>query len=375
MLPYIRRRLGVKLFLSYLVIILVGILVLAASAEFAIPSAFDRHMSNMMSSSSMGIMGDMGTDLFTSFTNAFNEALTLAALAAFSAAVAVSFFVSRQVTSPVRAMMTASRNIANGHYDQRVNIAGSPEDGDELTQLAISFNQMAEKLAQTENMRRQLIGDVSHELRTPLTAIKGSMEGLLDGVLPPTPETFQNIYREADRLQRLVAGLQELSHVEAGAASLKLEPRDITPLVESVTQRLQPQFQEKEISLDLQIPASLPSVLLDEDRLSQVIINLLGNALQYTPEGGQVSLTVQQIGKEIEVRVKDSGIGIPAEHIAHLFTRFYRVDKSRSRAGGGSGIGLTIAKHLVEAHGGRIWAESGGTNKGSTFKFTLPIVI
>jgi len=320
-------------------------------------------------------MGDMGTDLFTSFTNAFNEALTLAALAAFSAAVAVSFFVSRQVTSPVRAMMTASRNIANGHYDQRVNIAGSPEDGDELTQLAISFNQMAEKLAQTENMRRQLIGDVSHELRTPLTAIKGSMEGLLDGVLPPTPETFQNIYREADRLQRLVAGLQELSHVEAGAASLKLEPRDITPLVESVTQRLQPQFQEKEISLDLQIPASLPSVLLDEDRLSQVIINLLGNALQYTPEGGQVSLTVQQIGKEIEVRVKDSGIGIPAEHIAHLFTRFYRVDKSRSRAGGGSGIGLTIAKHLVEAHGGRIWAESGGTNKGSTFKFTLPIVI
>jgi signal transduction histidine kinase len=374
MFPYIRRRLGAKLLLSYLVIIIVGILVLAASAEFAIPSAFARHMSNMMGSSSMGIMGDMGTDLFTNFSNAFNEALALAALAAFSAAVIVSIFVSRQVTSPVRAMMAASRNIADGHYDQRVNVAGSPEDGDELAQLAISFNQMAEKLAQTESMRRQLIGDISHELRTPLTAIKGSMEGLLDGVLPPTPETFQNIHREADRLQRLVTDLQELSRVEAGAISLELKPRDIIPLTESVTQRLQPQFQEKEISLVIEIPASLPVVLIDEDRFSQVLINLLGNALQYTLEGGKVSLSAQQVGQEIQVRVKDTGIGIPVEHLPHLFTRFYRVDKSRSRVGGGSGIGLTITKHLVEAHGGRIWVESEGSDRGSIFQFTLPIV-
>jgi histidine kinase len=374
MFPYIRSRLGVKLFLSYLVIIIVGILVLAASAEFAIPSAFDRHMVNMMGSSSMGMMGDMGTDLFTSFTNAFNEALTLAALAAFTAAVAVSFFVSRQVTSPVRAMMTASRNIADGHYDQRVNVIGSPEGGDELTQLAISFNQMAEKLAQTESMRLQLIGDVSHELRTPLTAIKGSMEGLLDEVLPPTPETFQNIHREADRLQRLVADLQELSRVEAGAVPLELKPGDITPLIESVTQRLQPQFQEKKISFVIEIPPSLPAVLIDGDRISQILINILGNALQYTPAGGRVSLNTKLLGKEIEVSVEDNGIGIPMENLPHLFTRFYRVDKSRSRAGGGSGIGLTITKHLVEAHGGRIWVKSEGTDRGSTFKFTLPIV-
>ncbi len=373
---YIRRHLGVKLFLSYLVVIVVGIIVLATSAEFAIPPAFDRHMANMMDGSMVGMnmMGEMGTDLFTSFTKAFNEALTFAALAAFIAAVAVSFFVSRQVTSPVRAMMTASRKIADGHYDQRVNIAGSPEDGDELAQLAISFNQMAEKLAQTENMRRQLIGDVSHELRTPLTAIKGSMEGLLDGVLPPTPETFQNIHREADRLQRLVADLQELSRVEAGAIALELKPGDIVPLIGSVTQRLQPQFQEKEISLVVDMPSSLPVILMDEDRISQVLINMLGNALQYTPEGGHVSLKAQVLGKEIEVCVKDSGIGIPAEHLPHLFTRFYRVDKSRSRAGGGSGIGLTISKYLVEAHGGRIWVESGGLDRGTVFLFTLPII-
>jgi histidine kinase len=374
MFPYIRRRLGVKLFLSYIVVIIIGILLLAASAEFAIPSAFDRHMSNMMGSSSMGMMSDMGTDLFTNFSNAFNEALTLAALAAFFAAVAVSFFVSKQVTSPIGAMTAASQNIADGHYDQRVNVVGPPEDGDELTRLAISFNQMAEKLAQTESFRLQLIGDVSHELRTPLTAIKGSMEGLLDGVLPPTPETFQNIHREADRLQRLVDNLQELSRVEAGAFLLELKPGDIGTVIESVTQRLQPQFQEKDISLVLEMPPSFLSVLIDEDRISQVLINILGNALQYTPEGGHVSLTVQQSGKMIEVRVRDNGIGIPVEHLPHLFTRFYRVDKSRSRAGGGSGIGLTISKHLTEAHGGRIWAESEGTGLGSTFIFTLPIV-
>jgi len=373
---YIRQHLGVKLFLSYLVVIVVGIIVLATSAEFAIPPAFDRHMANMMDGSMMGMnmMGEMGTDLFTNFTKAFNEALTFAALAAFIAAVAVSFFVSRQVTSPVRAMMTASRKIADGHYDQRVNIAGSPEDGDELTQLALSFNQMAEKLAQTENMRRQLIGDVSHELRTPLTAIKGSMEGLLDGVLPPTPETFQNIHREADRLQRLVADLQELSRVEAGAIPMELKPGDIIPLIESVAQRLLPQFQEKEISLAIEIPSSLPVVLMDDDRISQVLINILGNALQYTHEGGHISLKAQVLGKEIEMCVKDSGIGIPADHLPHLFTRFYRVDKSRSRARGGSGIGLTITKHIIESHSGRIWAESEGAGEGSTFSFRLPVV-
>jgi histidine kinase len=297
----------------------------------------------------------------------------LATLAAFIAAVAVSIFISRQVTSPVRTMMTASRYIADGHYDQRVQVSETPGEGDELAQLAVSFNQMAEKLAQTENMRLQLIGDVSHELRTPLTAIKGSMEGLIDGVLPPNPETFQNIYQEADRLQRLVSDLQELSRIENNAVPLELESRNIIPLIESVAQRLQPQFQEKNIAIDISIHPSLPEVLIDQDRIAQVLINILGNALQYTPEGGRVSLTTEFFGKEIMIKVEDTGIGIPKEHLPHLFTRFYRVDKSRSRVGGGSGIGLTISKHLIEAQGGQIWAESQGNHKGSTFAFTLPI--
>ena len=382
MLKRIRQHLGWKIFISYLVIILVGIIVLATSTEFAIPSAFDRHMSAMMpmmddSNMGMGMMGtsvDLEVDLFSSFRNAVNEALTQAALAAFVAAVAVSLFISRQVVTPVREMMVASQHIANGHYDERVRVSGDPNQADELAQLALSFNRMAEKLDQTENMRRQLIGDVSHELRTPLTTIKGSMEGLIDGVLEPTPEIFLQIQREAERLQRLVTDLQELSRVEARAVPLEVQPVDYGKLVETVCKHMQNQFEDKGVNWHTEIAPALPYILVDEDRISQVIINLVGNALQYTPENGLVSVTVSQVGGEIHTRVRDTGIGIPVEHLPHIFTRFYRIDKSRSRAGGGSGIGLTIAKHLVEAHGGRIWAESEGAGKGSTFIFTLPHV-
>jgi len=378
----IRQHLGWKLFLSYLVIILVGITVLATSTEVVIPSAFDRHLAVMMPmmtdrNMGMGMKGittDLEADLFASFHNAVNEAMTRSALAAFLTAVIVSLLISRQVVTPVRGMMAASRRIAEGNYAERVQISGNPEEADELGQLAISFNRMAQKLAQTENMRRQLIADVSHELRTPLTTIKGSMEGLMDGVLPAIPETFQQIQMEAERLQRLVADLQELSRVEAGASPLEPTSTAINLLVESIAQRLATQFDEKGVSLELDIPDDLPPVLVDPDRISQVILNLMGNALQYTPTGGVVSVQCSVIrDQELEITVRDNGVGIPHEHLSHVFDRFYRVDKSRSRAGGGSGIGLTIAKHLIEAHGGQIWVESEGAGKGSAFTFSLPV--
>jgi histidine kinase len=336
-------------------------------------------MTSMMGDGSMMGMdmsgSMMGNDLYASFRSAMGEALLRAGFAAFIVAVGVSIFISRRVVSPVLEMTEASQYIAEGHYDHRVEIPGNISTGDldELARLALNFNQMAEKLYQTEDMRRQLIGDVSHELRTPLTTIKGSMEGLLDGVLPPTPETYQNIYREADRLQRIVSDLQELSRVESNAVPLEMKPSQISSLIESVIQRMRPQFEEMGVSIIIEIPTSLPFVLIDEDRLAQVLINIIGNSLQYTPENGEVAIRVKQSGKFVEVSVQDDGIGIDVEHLPHLFTRFYRVDKSRSRARGGSGIGLTIAKKLVEAHGGNIWAESAGVDKGSTFRFTLPI--
>ena len=378
-----RSKLALKLFLSYLLIIFISLVVLFVSVEFVIPNAFDRHMSSMMRESGMsggmGMMtGDsMGNDLYLGFRSAVADALLKAGLLAFMIALGASLLISRKVVFPIQEITKASRYIADGHYDQRVTLPNSAQAGnpDELGQLALSFNQMAENLDQTETMRRQLIGDVSHELRTPLTTIKGSMEGLLDGVLPATPETFENIHREASRLERLVSDLQELSRVESGAVTLVLSPLEISGLIGSVIKHLKPQFSEKKVSLELEISDSLPPVNADQDRLSQVLINLLGNALQYTPEEGKVSLSVHRDEDSIIIRITDTGIGIPPEHLPHLFTRFYRVDKSRSRAGGGSGIGLTIAKSIVESHGGRIWVESGGPGKGSTFTFTLPVVL
>ena len=377
LLSIVRSRLGWKLFLSYLVVILVGVIVLASSVELFIPSAFDRHMSSMgpMMETMMGAsQGEVNPDLFASFRTGVNEALTLAALAAFVVAVLVSVFVSRQVVAPVREMMAASQSIAEGHYSERIRLIGNPSKGelDELAQLALSFNQMAARLEQTETMRRQLIGDVTHELQTPLTAIKGSMEGLIDGVLPVEDATYQQIYREADRLQKLVDDLQELSWVEAGTYELNHHQLSISELVMATVARLGLQFEEKGVTLDTDVSTELPFITGDKDRLGQVLLNLVGNALQYTPPGGRVQISARQQGNEVHVAVSDTGMGISPEHLPHLFTRFYRVDRSRSRAGGGSGIGLTITKHLVEAHSGRIRAESPGPGKGSTFTFTLP---
>jgi len=384
MIEYIRRHLGAKLFLTYLMVILVGVFVLASTTQMALPTAFNRHMIGMMVGDGRGPMMGPGwsegqsqgqgitmmQDLYEGFRASFNEALTWAALAAVALALFVSMIFSRSVVAPVGAMITASQRIAEGHFGERVAVGGV----DELGQLAGCFNQMAAQLEQVESMRRQLIGDVAHELRTPLTAIKGSMEGLMDGVLPATTETYQLIHQEAGRLSRLVDDLQELSRVEAGAYKLTLKPAAVADLVDTALQRLNRQFDDKGVSLAADLPADLPPVLADEDRIGQVLLNLIVNALQYTPSGGGVRVTAARHNEEVRIAVTDSGIGIPAKYLPHIFTRFYRVDKSRSRrAGGGSGIGLTIAKHLVEAHGGRIWAESKGEGKGSTFMFTLPL--
>ena len=376
MISAIRSRLAWKLFLSYLIVIIVGVLALAAAAEIAIPSSFERHLAAMSSMMGQGGMGmNMEANLFSNIRLAFNEALSLAALAAILVAVVASVLFSRQIVAPVRQMEEVSQRIAEGHYEERVEIPGSldPSEMDELDNLGVSFNQMAAKLDQTESMRRQLIGDVAHELRTPLSTIKAAMEGLIDGVLPARPDTFQQVIREADRMQRLVYDLQELSRVEAGAYTLEPESQSVGKLVKAARERLEQQFREKNVNLRVELPAELPKVWADESRINQVLLNLLGNALQYTPSGGDVGISANAHAEHVTIRIHDTGRGIPPEHLTYIFNRFYRVDKSRSRAGGGSGIGLTIAKHIVEAHGGRVWAESPGADQGSTFSFTLPI--
>ena len=375
---YIRARLGLKLFLSYLAVLLVGVSVIWAATQIATPRAYARHLAFMEEQMGAGFMMGQGqgqgqgrgmmADFYENFQASFNEALLMAVLSATVIAVLVSWLLSRSIVSPVQAIMSASQRIAAGHYDERVNAQGA----DEIAQLAARFNQMASHLEQVETMRRQLIGDVTHELRTPLTSIKGYMEGLVDGVLPANPETFNQIHHEADRLSRLVDDLQELSRVESKAYSLDVRSVSVSSLVQTTLKRLSPQATAKRITLRLNLPADLSLIHADEDRITQVLVNLTANAIQYTPEDGEVTLSAVRHGNEIHISVKDTGIGIPQEHLANIFTRFYRVDKSRSRnAGGGSGIGLTIARHIVEAHGGKIWVQSEGEGKGSTFSFSL----
>ncbi|MBI5964255.1 MAG: HAMP domain-containing protein [Chloroflexi bacterium] len=378
----IRSHLGIKLFLSYFVVILVGMSVIGITTKFVTPAAYARHLSFMESQlgtgTGQGAMGQghgqgqgvgMMADFYNNFQATFNESLVIAVIAASLVALIVSFVFSRSILAPVGVMMYASQRIADGHYDERVQSHGN----DELNQLAGSFNQMADQLEQVENMRRRLIGDVAHELRTPLTAIKGYAEGLMDNVLPASAETYQQIHAESERLNRLVDDLQELSRVESHATQLDVHPVDSASLIKTVTKRLQYQFDEKRVTLSSSLPREPIHILADEGRVIQVLTNLIGNALQYTPENGNVTVSIERVKGEARISVRDTGVGIPPEHLAKIFDRFYRVDKSRTRTRGGSGIGLTIAKHLVEAHGGKLWAESAGENKGSVFTFTLPL--
>jgi signal transduction histidine kinase len=362
-----------KLFISYVVVVIVGASVLIVSTASLGPVTFSQHLQNMgdmMNSGSM--MGnnsmDFQAELDANFRQALNETLLFAALAATAAAGIVSIYISQRIVKPIRETVHGSERIADGHYEERLTVYSADELGD-LTQ---SFNRMAAALAETETMRQQLIADISHELKTPLAGIQAYMEGLQDGVIPPTTETFQQIQQETSRLQRLVRDLQELSRVEAGRLALNIQACDVEQLVQSTADLLRPQFDDKEIRLEI-VPSAPLTIKADCDRIRQVLVNLLGNALQYTPRNGHVSVQWERSGAVATFSVQDSGVGLDAKDMERIFQRFYRVDKSRSRSSGGSGIGLTISLHIIRAHQGELCVKSEGIGHGSTFVFTLPI--
>ncbi|MDA3949835.1 MAG: ATP-binding protein [Spirochaeta sp.] len=363
----LKTKLGWKLFLSHLVVVLVGSAVLAAVAYVHAPRALTHHMAEM--EAMMGQLSGMGTDLRESFLSAIGEVLVVGGLAAGGAAIVVSSFVAWRIIGPVRSLTVASRRIAGGDYSHRVEITRN----DEVGELGASFNHMAIALDETEKRRSELLGNVTHELRTPLTTIRSMMEGLIDGVLPADTETFLDVQREASRLQRLTSELSELSRAEAGKIPLEARRTDPKELIRSAVNRLRPQFQDKGVALTVEFPEQPPPwIEVDEERILQVLLNLIGNALQYTEPDGKVHVRCDRDGNAVRFSIVDDGIGIPPEELHRVFERFYRVDKSRARSRGGSGIGLTIAAHLVKAHGGTISAESEGVGKGSVFSIVLP---
>ena len=298
-----------------------------------------------------------------------NRALLLATLLASGTALLLALLLSRGLTSPLRALATAAADRAAGKHGLSVPTTS----GDEIGALTSSFNAMAKALEQREALRRQLIADIAHELCTPLAVIRGNLEALLYGIYRPTPETIAPIHEEAVFLTRLVDDLRDLAIAEAGQLPLHVSQVNLLELVRGVFLGFAAQADERGIELELVLPASdLPAVEVDADRIRQVLNNLLNNALRYTPQRGHVQVALQpSTANWVEVRISDNGPGISPEDLPHVFERFYRGDRVQTREDSSVGLGLAIAKQWVEAHGGRIWAESA-PGQGATFSFTLP---
>lgn len=303
------------------------------------------------------------------FLDRINRALLVGTAFALLLGVIVGVVLARSLAAPLGQVSVAAGAIAAGDLSQRVPVQGSVE----TQALARSFNQMAENLEQAEQLRRNLLADVAHELRTPLTVIQGNLQALLDGVYPLERAEIATIYDETRLLSRLVADLRELAQAEAGQLKLHLGPVDLAPTLAQTVDSFALLAQDSQIRLELDVPASLPPVNADPDRLAQILRNLLANALRHAAPGGHVQVSARSEAGHVRIRVSDDGPGIPAADLPHVFDRFWRGDPARSRDSGGSGLGLAITKHLVEAQGGEIGVESE-SGRGTVFWFTLAAV-
>ncbi len=293
----------------------------------------------------------------------------MGALLAVIVASLITLLLSRRILSPVKELQSAAQRLGKGDFSQRVDIS----DKSEIGELASTFNSMADNLQRNEQLRQHMVSDIAHELRSPLTNVRGYLEAIKDGVIQADHDTISSIYGETILLSRLINDLQELSLAEAGELKLSLQPEDVSELVKQSIAAVQAKASEKDIALSHDIPAGLPRVNIDFLRIKQVLLNLLENALAHTPHGGRIDIAAKPVNGFVEISVSDNGEGIPAADINNIFERFHRVDKSRSRSTGGSGLGLTISRYIIEEHKGKIWAHSE-VGKGSCFSFTLPTV-
>jgi signal transduction histidine kinase len=302
------------------------------------------------------------------FLASVGHSLVVGVLVGGVVALGLALMFSRRVVRPVEALTAAARRMAQGDLDQRVAIQGD----DEIGQLAVAFNAMAEGLTRTEQLRRTMVADVAHELRTPLTNLRGYLEALRDGVATPDAEVLGSLHDEAVFLSQLVDDLQDLALSDAGQLTLRRELVDANELLAGAVRAVEPQARHQAVTLALRGIAGRVDVWADARRVRQILRNLLSNALAYTPAGGNVTVVAAAEAGRLAVQVRDTGVGIPPEHVGNIFERFYRVDGSRARTTGGAGIGLAVVKQLVDAHGGAVSVESV-VGQGTTFSFTLPL--
>lgn len=304
------------------------------------------------------------------FIESTNRTLFSGALMAGIIALVLGVFLSRTLTRPIRELTRATHAVSEGDLSQQVPIRSN----DELGELAKAFNKMSAELSRSVNARKQMTADIAHELRTPLSLILGHAEAVHDGVLPPTRENFEIIREEATRLEHLVNDLRVLSLADAGELSINLQSVEPQRLLQDVASTYQYQAQRKSVRLELDTAAPLPAIEVDPGRMTQVLTNILDNALRHTPEGGKIILSAREIDHQIELAIQDSGPGLRPEELQRIFDRFYRTDASRQRDGsvlGGSGLGLAIARSIVQAHGGQLSAESA-TGAGLKVIISLP---
>jgi two-component system sensor histidine kinase BaeS len=380
------NRLSVKLSLLFVGIALVSVGVIALWVNHSVQTEFmgycqETCQQQLMPGSTPGLTVPGCDDSMTpalymgqaerAFLDSVRNSLWLAALVAILTGVALGFFFSRLISGPMRQLTLAARKVANGDFSQRV----TTNTDDEIGEVSAAFNTMSEQLETKEKSRRQLLADIAHELRNPMSIIQGNLEAWLDGVITPTSEQVASVYDETVLLSRLITDLRDLSLAEAGQLKLYQKATELGEFICAEISGVQTRCSEKQISISADLPAGLPLVLIDKDRIRQVLHNLVDNALRYTPAGGKIKISAQcDKPGWVTVSVSDTGAGIPAKDLPHVFDHFYKADRSRHRGQGGAGIGLAMVKRVVELHGGEVWVKSRkGKGKGTSFYFTLPV--
>ncbi|HRU41802.1 MAG TPA: ATP-binding protein, partial [Candidatus Diapherotrites archaeon] len=273
---------------------------------------------------------------------------------------------SRRITMPITRVINTARMIAKGYFGDRSYEQTSTK---EISQLTDTINDLAETLETQEKLRKRLTGDVAHELRTPVATLQSHLEAMIDGIWEPSSDRLKSCHEETMRINRMIGDLEKLARYESDNMILDKEEFSLCELLNIIVQNFEKEFVQRNISIQIQCEDIM--LFADRDKISQVLVNLISNALKYTDSNGQVTITAADSGNNTTIAVSDTGIGISEEDLPYIFERFYRADKSRNRMTGGSGIGLTIAKAIVEAHKGSISA-AGRLNEGTVFTVVLP---
>jgi signal transduction histidine kinase len=356
------RSLFGRLVLGQVLVIAAGAVSLAVVAVAIAPAIFHQHVKDALGVVPSGEMHHLD--------QAFQDTLVLALAAAVGVAaitaLAMSLLLAKRIADPIDDLADAAQRVASGELGVRVALTGA----DELRAVSASFNRLAEDLEASERERRAFISDVAHELRTPVATIDGYLEGLADGVVTAAPETWTMLRTQTDRMRRLIDDLTTLTRADEGRIDLRISPLDVTDVLEAAAAAAQPAFFSKRVALE--IDAEHIGIHADPDRLGEVMANLLANALRHTPSDGTVTLRAYRTAIGVRIAVTDTGEGIPLDELERIFDRFHRIDPSRSRASGGSGLGLPISRALIQAHGGTIRAEPAPDSSGVRMIIDLP---